>query len=374
MTQGKLLTTPSRMLKLVLPLSASEHESEGKNFEPLALLLHPSQPLSYLERLIQSELPVIEDEKGREKIPAVNFRAEDSKQDNEDVQKSSTGEPKTGGQSDQDRIESAENQSTAKTSELPPIGSAQVESYCGAGHTAPDPEDTDHPHRNFVRWSKSTEIGDFIQDAARGKEFIVEIEGKDGIGVAVPSFNDRTYYMRQRLRRTMREIKTMVAVKEECDRVAHKSAERIALSGAGLLLGWWYLVYRITFETTLGWEVMEPVTYLVGLSTIIASYLFFLYKNREVSYRSAMNITVGARRQKLYQAKGFDLLAWESRCEEANQLKRDIKAIAREYDTDWDAEKDGQDQQIEKVLKEEKKKSDKKREDDGGDEDGDDKK
>lgn len=47
----------------------------------MALLVHPQQPLSYLERLIQSELPSIKNEKGEEKVPAVHFRAEDSQQD-----------------------------------------------------------------------------------------------------------------------------------------------------------------------------------------------------------------------------------------------------------------------------------------------------
>ena len=32
------------------------------------------------------------------------------------------------------------------------------------------------------------------------------------------------------------------------------------MAGFGVLCGWRYLVYRLTFETDLGWEVMEPVT------------------------------------------------------------------------------------------------------------------
>ena len=55
--------------------------------EPLALLVHPQQPLSYLERLIQSELPTIKDG-DKEKIPNVYFRAEDSMQDTIEPEKS----------------------------------------------------------------------------------------------------------------------------------------------------------------------------------------------------------------------------------------------------------------------------------------------
>lgn len=32
--------------------------------EPLALLVHPQQPISYVERLIQAELPVVEADGG----------------------------------------------------------------------------------------------------------------------------------------------------------------------------------------------------------------------------------------------------------------------------------------------------------------------
>jgi hypothetical protein len=77
---------------------------------------------------------------------------------------------------------------------------------------------------------------------------------------------------------------------------------------------------------------MEPVTYLAGLSTIMCGYLWFLYHNREVSYRSALNITVSRRQNTLYEKKGFDLQKWETLIDEANALRREIKGVANEYD------------------------------------------
>lgn len=58
------------MLKLILPLTTRDFNNDRKDVEPLALLVHPQQPLSYLERLIQSELPTIRDG-DRERIPSV---------------------------------------------------------------------------------------------------------------------------------------------------------------------------------------------------------------------------------------------------------------------------------------------------------------
>ena len=267
---GKLLTTPSRLLKLILPLTTLDKNSDRKDVEPLALLVHPQQPLSYLERLIQSELPTIKNNNGEEKVPAVYFRAEDSEQD--DIEpKTKTPEEERHDQEEEDELEETRfdgrvertgklNRKTKKeASDLRGgPGEGGVESYSGLGHEGESPNENE---RRFVRWSSSTDIGDFIRDAARGKEFAVEIEGAPkNIHVGVPSFKDRTHYLRMRLRKTSRKIMDMAQVKKECDLAAHRAAQRVAMGGFGVLVGWWYIVYRLTFETDLGWDTMEPVT------------------------------------------------------------------------------------------------------------------
>ena len=372
---GKLLTTPSRLLKLILPLSTLDHNSDRKDIEPLALLVHPQQPLSYLERLIQSELPLLKTSSGDEKIPKVHFRAEDSQQ--EAVEPKAPGEKKDDTAEDMyDEVEqgegleevsfSGEKQKTGKIHQQSSSESAQQESpgmpppgpVSGSKptliptHDAHTPSSSDPDTHEFIRWSPSTEIGDFIRDAARSKEFAVEIEGEERqILVGVPSFNDRTHYLRQRLRKTAKKIIDMAAIKRECDIAAHKGAQRVAVSGAGLLIGYWYVVYRLTFETDLGWDVMEPVTYLVGLSCLIGGYLWFLYHNREVSYRAAMNLTISKRRAKLYENKGFNLSRWEGLIEEANAYRNEVKAIAREYDVEWDEMEDEKDEGVAREMR-----------------------
>ncbi|KAL2441870.1 hypothetical protein ABEF95_016763 [Exophiala dermatitidis] len=334
MTKGKLLTTPSRLLKLVLPLTTIDQNSDRKDVAPLALLVHPQQPLSYLERLIQSESPSITNEKGEGRLPKVSFRAMESKDD----EMKSIKRP-------------SKEQEDATSAPDQPRRDGGVESYSGAGREGKGKDEGE-----FVRWSLSTEIGDFIRDAARAKEFEVEIEGSPRpIKVAVPSFNDRTYYLRQRLRRISRQIADMAAVKKECDEAAHKAGQRIAMGGCGILIGYWYLVYRLTFETDLGWDVMEPVTYLTGLSCIIGGYMWFLYHNREVSYRSALNLTISRRQSRLYQQKGFNIHKWEALIEEANAIRKEIKAVAAEYDVEWDETVDEHDEEVTKALRQERK-------------------
>ncbi|CZT46081.1 related to COQ2-para-hydroxybenzoate--polyprenyltransferase [Rhynchosporium secalis] len=389
MTKGKLLTTPSRLLKLILPLTTEDHNSDRKDIEPLALLVHPQQPLSYLERLIQSELPMIKGKDGKEKVAQVHFRAEDSakgeikvdKRDEDDIDEE--GEEREQGSDEQmidgklvkvgkispdkeQEKENAENLSKSHKIEHElrgGPGEGGVESYSGQGR-----EGKNDGERKFVRWSSSTEIGDFIRDAARGKEFAVEIEGASSeIRVGVPSFNDRTHYLRVRLRKTSRKLADMASIKKECDRLAHKSAQRLAMGGFGILVGWWGAIYHFTFRTDYGWDTMEPVTYLAGLSTIILGYLWFLYHNREVSYRAALNLTVSRRQNTLYTARGFDVGKWEAMIEEANALRKEIKNVADEYDVEWDEKADEGSEEVHDALKEERRKN---RDDD--DDDGDD--
>ncbi|KAK3346946.1 hypothetical protein B0T25DRAFT_461364 [Lasiosphaeria hispida] len=349
LTKGKLLTTPTRLLKLILPLPISLEKNSDNNgheygrsvsasntIQPLALLIHPQQPLSYVERLIQAEIPpVLED--GKEKIPNIYFRAEDTdRDDNRPTSKS-------------DASSKDNRKETSPT---------HVASYSGLGHEGPERKGAE---KNWVRWSSSTEIGDFIRDAARGREFAIEIEGHHiEMRVSVPSFNDRTYYMRVRLRRMSKELEKLSLIKHECDLLAHRSAHRIAKGGFGLLTAWWGVVYYVSFHTESGWDLVEPVTYLAGLTTIMGGYLWFLYISRDLSYKAAMNVTVSRRQSALYEARGFDIGKWEQLVKEANALRSEIGVIAVEYDVDWDAAKDTG-EEVKDLLDEEKSKKAKSR-------------
>lgn len=87
----------------------------------------------------------------------------------------------------------------------------------------------------------------------------------------------------------------------------------------------------------------------------MGGYLWFLYHNREISYRSALDFTISARQKKLYQAKGVDLRAWEFLIDEGNALRKEIKSIAAEYDADWDEIQDEQDERVTNALKKERR-------------------
>ena len=96
--------------------------------------------------------------------------------------------------------------------------------------------------------------------------------------------------------------------------------------------------------------------------------MWFLYHNREVSYRSAMNFTISRRQQKLYQSKNFDLRKWEVLIDDGNALRKEIKAVANEYDVEWDELQDENSEKVLEALRSDRKKKKQGKEDKDDDE------
>lgn len=326
------------------------------DIETIAILVHSLQPLSHLERLIQEEIDPIKGEDGIERRPRVSFIAfqyEDHRIKPRNVNGSKASSESAQGM-EVEEVTIADDKGEGQPEESKPPND-ELDTYNSIRQLQASQGDTE---QRYVRWSHATEIGDFIRDAARAGEFIVAIEGApaglDQIRIAVPSFEERTQFLRMRLRKISARIRTMAGIKNECDRLAHRGAQRVAVGGLGILVSWWLLVYKLTFDTSLGWDTMEPVTYLVSLSTFMCGYMWFLYHNREISYRSALDFTINARQKKLYQQKGIDLQLWENLIYEGNALRREIKTISAEYDTEWDEKQDEQDERVTKALRQER--------------------
>lgn len=221
---------------------------------------------------------MIKSKDGKDKVPEIFFRAEDSVQDEikSDTRDDAEVEEEEGSEeqmvdgkliklgkiksdADEKKESLEEKQERIESGLRGGHGEGGVESYSGAGREASS--SSEDGERKFVRWSSSTEIGDFIRDAARGKEFAVEIEGASKeIRVGVPSFNDRTHYLRVRFRKTNKKLAQYAMIKKECDDLAHRSAQRIAMGGFGVLVTWWAAIYHFTFQTSYGWDTMEPIT------------------------------------------------------------------------------------------------------------------
>ncbi|CEH19517.1 related to coq2-para-hydroxybenzoate--polyprenyltransferase [Ceraceosorus bombacis] len=198
------------------------------------------------------------------------------------------------------------------------------------------PAITFHTRRSELkRWSPATGFNDYVREAARLGSFTIRI-GEREIEVNVPSFEDRTRFLRSRLYACTDEIERLRVLKVECDKLAQVGTKRFAFAGAGVLATWWVTVSYFTFFTEYGWDVMEPATYLVGLGTLMGGYVWFLLHNREVSYRAVLNETTSRRQQMLYEQRGLNVVRYEELIDEAKSLRSQIKRVAEDYGLEWD--------------------------------------
>ena len=102
---------------------------------------------------------------------------------------------------------------------------------------------------------------------------------------------------------------------------------------------------------------------------LLGGYAWFLANNREASYRAAMNLTVSRRQQRLYDSRGFNLDKYNSLVADGNSLRKEIMAVASEYDVEWDEKRDAQDEKVVEALKEHRDAKKKKKKDDDDDDD-----
>jgi hypothetical protein len=227
LTTGSLIPTKSHLYRLTLPLpsipSPGESSPDPSGTNQVSFLLHPQQPLSHLSSLIVAELPHRPTKEGQTQ-QIVTFH----------------------------------------------------------GFQDPDPS-VEGDEISGVRWSGGTEIGAFMRDAAKVREFSVRLNLDDNdweIKVAVPNFEgnnvvsrlmvDRTKFMRENFDQITREINKLAKNKFECDAIAHQHTKHVALGGFGVLVVYWGTIYYLTFQK-FGWDTMEPITYLTGLGTAMGN-------------------------------------------------------------------------------------------------------
>ena len=164
----------------------SADHSKAPQVQSVIFLLHSGQPLSYIANLIRAESP--------EPSPA------------------------------------RDDHKPLKSFEDPPI----------TFHTGSVP--------SKKRWSPATGIGDFLREAARIGNFTISI-GARNVHVNVPSFEERTRFLRATLHEKTRRIEALTLLKDECDKIARRSAHRLAFAGAGVMASWWVTVGFLTFRT-----------------------------------------------------------------------------------------------------------------------------
>lgn len=250
---GKLTPTTSHLFKLVLPLprslaALSQGQSEATaeksstsrqapeptarqpelNVVETAYLLHPSQPLSHVSRLILGSLP------SSERSAEVEFRAVSGR--DHDAYPSATSPSSS---------TSDASSASANTSTGPGSGSSgeveALETVAEEGGPILNDRNPNGAELQEVRWSTSTDLGDFIKQSTLAQEFKIVVRPEEsstaststsvsGTGsagsttmpslspltlkVKIPTFASRTVYLRRRLLKLTTEIAKMTEQKK----------------------------------------------------------------------------------------------------------------------------------------------------------------
>eukprot|EP00743_Colponemidia_sp_Colp-15_P001828 GILK01001993.1.p1 GENE.GILK01001993.1~~GILK01001993.1.p1 ORF type:complete len:404 (+),score=50.81 GILK01001993.1:44-1255(+) len=150
------------------------------------------------------------------------------------------------------------------------------------------------------------EINDALQRS-------VVLEGKNE--------EQRVSVLASKLHTCREQLSALERVKKELDEQAWRHAHRYAVAGWGILSGQLALYYYGIYEVDwLGWDILEPTTYLVGLGgTILMASYFKLFKE-EYKHETAFGRIVRRKQEKLYQANGFNLAAYR-------QLQQDVEQM-----------------------------------------------
>jgi hypothetical protein len=72
------------------------------------------------------------------------------------------------------------------------------------------------------------------------------------------------------------------------------------------------------------WDIMEPISYFVGLSTMMIGVLFFVLYRTEYSYRSLRERQRLKTLRKLYLLREFNWKKWNSLQEKVEYYKRQL--------------------------------------------------
>ena len=177
--EGTLSPTTSHLFKLILPLPTQSWKDKPP--QPTAFLLHPSQPLSHLSRLIAGSLP------SRDRNVEISYLA------------------LTGQESDLDtHLRNAEEESSDHRREGGPHLQERRKS---------------EGRWQEVSWSQSTDLSDFIKQSCLNERFKVVIKPESTqdemtLEVVIPSFKSRTVYLRKRLLELTGELDGMTKQKK----------------------------------------------------------------------------------------------------------------------------------------------------------------
>ena len=104
--------------------------------------------------------------------------------------------------------------------------------------------------------------------------------------------------------------------KKEIDDRATTFTKRIVVGALAYLVAQATVVAKLTFASRLGWDIMEPITYLVTFMTAVFGLGYFSVSRKDYMYETVWDQLQEKRQKSLYLKDNFDLINYEAMLDE----------------------------------------------------------
>ena len=104
--------------------------------------------------------------------------------------------------------------------------------------------------------------------------------------------------------------------KKEIDDRAATFTKRIVVGALAYLVAQATVVAKLTFASRLGWDIMEPITYLVTFMTAVFGLGYFSVSRKDYMYETVWDQLQEKRQKSLYLKDNFDLINYEAMLDE----------------------------------------------------------
>jgi len=118
------------------------------------------------------------------------------------------------------------------------------------------------------------------------------------------------------------EIEALEQIKAPMDKKAAAHAGRVMKSIFAYLFLQVGVVVKLTFFSRFGWDVMEPITYLLTFSTSLFGLAYFTWNKLEFTYPALAGQLAKRRALRLYEKNGFDYARFLHLQSERAEIKR----------------------------------------------------
>jgi len=108
-----------------------------------------------------------------------------------------------------------------------------------------------------------------------------------------------------KVRELTEERERLLFIKETCDKLAHRRAARLAYGLLSIFLSEFAIMVYGTYFL-FSWDIMEPISYLLGLIDVICGYGFYTYFRRNYSADDLVGAVRGTLANRAYKRMAFN--------------------------------------------------------------------